>query len=144
MIDPVVAQIDPAGNTAASAHCMIPGGHDSQQHCRKAPVSHRTALPNPEMEIMFLAAAKIRNIFQPVRYMFPSVSCKDPVRAFQDRILIFPVFPAQHQPFGMIQRTALKRVGEGSEIATVALFLATTDSSFIDGQLLRVDGGVDV
>ena len=44
----------------------------------------------------------------------------------------------------MIQRTALKRVGEGSEIATVALFLATTDSSFIDGQLLRVDGGVDV
>jgi 3-oxoacyl-[acyl-carrier protein] reductase len=44
----------------------------------------------------------------------------------------------------MIARTALKRVGEGSEIATVALFLATTDSSFIDGQLLRVDGGVDV
>ena len=31
-----------------------------------------------------------------------------------------------------------------SEIASTALFLATTDSSFIDGQLLRVDGGVDV
>jgi hypothetical protein len=44
----------------------------------------------------------------------------------------------------MIQRTALKRVGEGSEIASVALFLATEDSSFMDGQLLRVDGGVDV
>ncbi len=44
----------------------------------------------------------------------------------------------------MIERTCLRRVGEGSEIATAALFLATTDSSFIDGQLLRVDGGVDV
>ena len=31
-----------------------------------------------------------------------------------------------------------------SEIASTALFLATSDSSFIDGQLLRVDGGVDV
>ena len=44
----------------------------------------------------------------------------------------------------MIDRTCLRRLGEGSEIATTALFLATTDSSFIDGQLLRVDGGVDV
>lgn len=44
----------------------------------------------------------------------------------------------------MIARTALKRVGEGSEIASVALFLATSDSSFIDGQLIRVDGGVDI
>ncbi len=44
----------------------------------------------------------------------------------------------------MIARTALHRVGEGSEIAHVALFLATTDSSFVDGQLIRVDGGVDV
>ena len=44
----------------------------------------------------------------------------------------------------MIARTALKRVGEGSEIASTALFLATDDSSFIDGQLIRVDGGVDI
>ena len=44
----------------------------------------------------------------------------------------------------MIARTALKRVGQGSEIASVALFLATSDSSFIDGQLIRVDGGVDI
>ncbi len=44
----------------------------------------------------------------------------------------------------MVQRTALRRVGEGKEIATVALFLSTVDSSFIDGQLIRVDGGVDV
>ena len=44
----------------------------------------------------------------------------------------------------MIARTALKRVGEGSEIASVALFLATDDSSFVDGQLIHVDGGVDI
>ena len=44
----------------------------------------------------------------------------------------------------MIARTALKRVGEGKEIASTALFLATDDSSFIDGQLIRVDGGVDI
>ncbi len=44
----------------------------------------------------------------------------------------------------MIARTALKRVGEGREIASTALFLATEDSSFIDGQLIHVDGGVDI
>ncbi len=44
----------------------------------------------------------------------------------------------------MIARTALRRVGEGGEIASAALFLATADSSFVDGQMLRVDGGVDV
>ena len=44
----------------------------------------------------------------------------------------------------MIARTALKRVGQGREIATTALFLATEDSSFIDGQLIHVDGGVDI
>lgn len=43
----------------------------------------------------------------------------------------------------MTSRSPLGRVGQGSEIATVALFLATSDSSFVDGQLLRVDGGVD-
>lgn len=44
----------------------------------------------------------------------------------------------------MTSRSPLGRVGQGSEIATVALFLATSDSSFVDGQLLRVDGGVDI
>lgn len=44
----------------------------------------------------------------------------------------------------MKQRSPLGRIGQGSEIATVALFLATSDSSFIDGQLIRVDGGVDI
>lgn len=44
----------------------------------------------------------------------------------------------------MKERSPLGRIGQGSEIATVALFLATSDSSFIDGQLIRVDGGVDI
>ena len=44
---------------------------------------------------------------------------------------------------GMKAMSPLKRVGQGREIGTVALFFATEDSSFITGQLLRVDGGVD-
>ncbi|HHX04456.1 MAG TPA: glucose 1-dehydrogenase [Tissierellia bacterium] len=44
---------------------------------------------------------------------------------------------------GMIEMAPLKRIGEGREIATSALFLASDDSSFITGQLLRVDGGID-
>lgn len=44
---------------------------------------------------------------------------------------------------GMKQMSPLKRVGQGREIGTAALFLATDDSSFVTGQLLRVDGGVD-
>ncbi|NLX61190.1 MAG: SDR family oxidoreductase [Tissierellia bacterium] len=38
----------------------------------------------------------------------------------------------------------LKKVGQSEEIATAALFLATEDSSFVTGQLLRVDGGIDI
>jgi 3-oxoacyl-[acyl-carrier protein] reductase len=44
---------------------------------------------------------------------------------------------------GMKDMSPLHRIGDGSDIANVALFLATDDSSFIDGQLIRVDGGVD-
>ena len=44
---------------------------------------------------------------------------------------------------GMKEMSPLNRVGVGREIATVAKFLATDDSSFVTGQLLRVDGGVD-
>ena len=44
----------------------------------------------------------------------------------------------------MKQMSPLKRIGRGREIGTVALFLATDDSSFITGQLIRVDGGADV
>ncbi len=44
---------------------------------------------------------------------------------------------------GMITMSPLKRIGAGSEIASACLFLATDESSFVDGQLIRVDGGVD-
>ncbi len=44
---------------------------------------------------------------------------------------------------GMKEMSPLKKVGHGREIGTAALFFATDDSSFVTGQLLRVDGGVD-
>ncbi len=44
---------------------------------------------------------------------------------------------------GMIEMSPLHRCGEGSEIASTCLFLSTAESSFITGQLIRVDGGVD-
>lgn len=40
-----------------------------------------------------------------------------------------------------IARSSLKRLGEPKEIADVALFLASDMSSFMTGQILRVDGG---
>jgi len=44
---------------------------------------------------------------------------------------------------GMKEASPLKRIGNGREIGTAALFFATDDSSFVTGQLLFVDGGVD-
>jgi 3-oxoacyl-[acyl-carrier protein] reductase len=42
----------------------------------------------------------------------------------------------------LIESSALKRPAEACEIANVALFLASNLSSFITGQVLRVDGGL--
>ena len=40
------------------------------------------------------------------------------------------------------EKTMLKRLGEPIEIANAALFLASTESSYITGQLLSVNGGL--
>ena len=46
---------------------------------------------------------------------------------------------------GMGRATAVLFAKEGAKVvATVALFLATDDSSFIDGQVIKVDGGFEV
>lgn len=45
---------------------------------------------------------------------------------------------------GMREGAPLKRIGKPEDIATVALFLATDDSSFITGQMIKVDGGFEV
>ena len=39
--------------------------------------------------------------------------------------------------------TALKRVSQPEEIAKLAVFLASDDSSFITGQTIRIDGGLN-
>ncbi|MCR4588001.1 MAG: glucose 1-dehydrogenase [Lachnospiraceae bacterium] len=44
---------------------------------------------------------------------------------------------------GMIDNCPVKRAGVPEDIANVALFLATDDSSFIDGQVIKVDGGFE-
>ena len=42
----------------------------------------------------------------------------------------------------VISRTPLQRIGKMEEIANVALFLVSDESSFITGQEIRVDGGM--
>ncbi|HEY7106340.1 MAG TPA: SDR family NAD(P)-dependent oxidoreductase [Acidimicrobiia bacterium] len=42
----------------------------------------------------------------------------------------------------MIERTALRRVGEPDDIASAVLYLASDASSFVTGQVLRPNGGV--
>jgi len=44
----------------------------------------------------------------------------------------------------MIDQSPVKRCGQPEDIANVALFLASDDSSFIDGQIIKVDGGFEI
>ena len=42
----------------------------------------------------------------------------------------------------VISRTSLKRVADAKEIANAALFLSSDLSTYITGQVVRVDGGM--
>ncbi|PNR96362.1 beta-ketoacyl-ACP reductase [Petrotoga olearia] len=44
----------------------------------------------------------------------------------------------------VIENTCLKRLGEPEDIAKLAVFLASDDSSFITGQVIRIDGGLRI
>jgi 3-oxoacyl-[acyl-carrier protein] reductase len=41
----------------------------------------------------------------------------------------------------MIARSAMNRLARPEEIARVAVFLASDEASFVNGQILSVDGG---
>jgi len=43
---------------------------------------------------------------------------------------------------GAVAQTPLGRVGQASDIASVATFLASSDSAWITGELVRVVGGL--
>lgn len=42
----------------------------------------------------------------------------------------------------MIDKSSLKRIGQPKEIADATLYLASDESSYITGQIIRVDGGL--
>jgi 3-oxoacyl-[acyl-carrier protein] reductase len=44
----------------------------------------------------------------------------------------------------LVERTALRRVGEGSEVADVVSFLVSDRARYVTGQTLRVDGGLSL
>lgn len=45
------------------------------------------------------------------------------------------------RPPQVLSRTPLGRVGEPEEVARIALFLASDDSSYISGEVIYADGG---
>lgn len=43
---------------------------------------------------------------------------------------------------GLIARSSLNRLGNPDEVANLAVFLASDESSFVNGQVIRIDGGM--
>ena len=43
---------------------------------------------------------------------------------------------------GLIARSSLNRLGSPDEVANLAAFLASDEASFINGQIIRIDGGM--
>jgi len=48
-------------------------------------------------------------------------------------------FDAREQ---MVASSAMKRLGDPSEIADAVLYLCSEEASFVSGQVIRVDGGM--
>ena len=44
----------------------------------------------------------------------------------------------------VLENTPLRKMGEASDVADAALFLASDLSGFITGQVIRVDGGLNL
>ncbi len=51
------------------------------------------------------------------------------------------IFTSDEARRSVMSRTPLRRAGEPSEVASIAFFLATPESSYITGQILYADGG---
>jgi NAD(P)-dependent dehydrogenase (short-subunit alcohol dehydrogenase family) len=51
------------------------------------------------------------------------------------------IFTSEAARRSTMSRTPLRRAGEPAEIASIAVFLATAESSYITGQILYADGG---
>ena len=45
---------------------------------------------------------------------------------------------------GMIDSTAMGRIGESEEVASVIAFLASDDASYVTGQTVNVSGGLSM
>lgn len=51
------------------------------------------------------------------------------------------VFTSKEATDKILSRTPMKRFGQPSEMATIAVFLASDDSSYVTGQVIYADGG---